>query len=151
MCLLMVDAVAWNSRPQAPLPTNKMDHEINTVIISFFDDIQNEGFLPPRYDIFKEASGREIIFWVEENLKRVFKGVYVKISLGGWRNLLIGYFKNDEVVSTCKPEQNSLSKYWLEFLFSNEYKPFVLNRCLVLFYSLYLYYKVSILNWTIVF
>jgi len=65
------------------LPTNKMDHEINTVIISFFDDIQNEGFLPPRYDIFKEAPGREIIFWVEENLKRVFKGVYVKISLGG--------------------------------------------------------------------
>ena len=56
-----------------------MDHEINTVIISFFDDIQNEGFLPPRYDIFKEASGKEIIFWVEENLKRVFKGVYVKI------------------------------------------------------------------------
>ena len=64
------DAVAWNSRPQAPLPTNKMDHEINTVIISFFDDIQNEGFLPLPYDIFKEAPGREIIFWVEERILR---------------------------------------------------------------------------------
>ena len=99
----------------------------------------------------KRLQAEKLFFGWRRIFKRVFKGVYVKISLGGWRNLLIGYFKNDEVVSTCKPEQNSLSKYWLEFLFSNEYKPFVLNRCLVLFYSLYLYYKVSILNWTIVF
>ena len=47
-----------------------MDHEINTVIISFFDDIQNEGFLSLPYDILKEAPGREIIFWVEERILR---------------------------------------------------------------------------------
>lgn len=49
--------------------------------------------------------------------------------------------ENDEVVSTCKLGKFAFEKYWLEF-FSNECKPFVLNRCLG--YSLYLYYKVSI-------
>ena len=100
------------------LPTNKMDHEINTVIIISF--LYRWYYSKPGsiFMIFQVyASGREIIF-----LGGCFKRVYVKISLR-WnmmkQQFWLDTLENDEVVSTCKLGKFAFEKYWLEFFLTN--------------------------------